>query len=41
MYFRSWEILEKLSRDYKQPNIKLKQMVKKGGTGQGNQGPVR
>lgn len=30
MYFRSWEILEKLSRDYKQPNIKLKQMVKKG-----------
>lgn len=30
MYFRSWEILERLSRDYKQPHIKLKQMVKKG-----------
>lgn len=30
MYFRSWEILERLSRDYKQPDIKLKQMVKKG-----------
>lgn len=30
MHFRSWEILEKLSHDYKQPHIKLKQMVKKG-----------
>ncbi|SHL05005.1 hypothetical protein [Fibrobacter sp. UWEL] len=30
MHFRSWEILEKLSCEYKQPDIKLKQMVKKG-----------
>lgn len=30
MHFKSWEILEKLSHDYKQPHIKLKQMVKKG-----------
>lgn len=30
MYFKSWEIIERLSLEYKQPDIKLKQMVKKG-----------